>query len=126
MRGTMRRMARGAGAALLMAAALAGPARAQASALVGRVTDADGRPVAGAAVQVAAEGGGTALAARSERTGGFQAAGLAAGRYRLRVEAAGFAPTEQVVSLDPGERRTVVVRLRPHRASRQPQPARRP
>jgi hypothetical protein len=124
--GTWRKMAGGAALALL---ALAGSAAAQGPARVeGRVTDAFGRPVPGAAVTlvVGAEGrGGTAV---SEQTGGFQITPLAPGSYRLRVEKPGYRADEQPLVLGRGERRTVVVRLRGERqrrqvADRQPAPA---
>ena len=105
------------GRAALLAAALlgggAGAAAAQeAGRVVGRVTDATGRPVEGATVVAVADSAGRRWTARSERTGGFQLAGLPAGEYRVRVEHGAYGGSEHLVRVEPGGRRTVIVRLR--------------
>jgi hypothetical protein len=112
MRGTIARWARGAAGALLVGMAMAAPARAQTASIAGRVTDGDGRPVAGATVRVLAEGSAVATVVTQEG-GGFQASAPAAGAYLVRAEAAGYAPAEQRVTVMRGERITVVLRLRP-------------
>jgi outer membrane receptor protein involved in Fe transport len=74
------------------AVASAGPARISTAAaaqdtLHGRVTDASGRPIAGAQVSVLELERGT----RTDRDGGFALGGLPAGTYTLRITAPGYA-----------------------------------
>jgi acyl dehydratase len=87
----------------------------EAARVVGRVTDGVGNPLNGAALVLTADSGGARLASASGETGGFQFAGLPAGRYTLRAERPGFAPATVRVSVRAGERRTVFARLRPGR-----------
>ena len=117
--GAMLGRVRAAAVALLLGmTALAAPLGAQASGVVGRVTDGDGRPVPGATVRVLAPDGAGPAATRTENTGGFQLASLAPGSYRLRVERVGYAPHEEPVTLRQGERRTLILRLRADRGRR--------
>lgn len=101
------------GAALLLALA-AGTAEAQgAGRLVGRVTDGTGRPVTGAVVTVThADSAARGRTAASGETGGFGFPALPPGPYRVRVERPGFQPGEERVTVEAGERRTLIVRLR--------------
>lgn len=93
----------------------AGTVRAQeAGQLVGRVTDGVGRAVEGARVEVVRdEPAAQGRTARSGETGGFGFGALPPGRYRVRVERAGFQPREERVTVEPGDRHTLIVRLRP-------------
>lgn len=107
---------RGAMAALLVAAAsLAGAGEAAAQArLVGRVTDAVGRPAPGVAVVLVREAGDslTRVTVEAGETGGFQFDSLAPGTYRVRA-AEGTAFAERQLTVADGDRRTVILRLVP-------------
>ncbi len=84
--------------------------------IVGRVTDHAGNPVAGAAVVARhADPGVLGRTTRTGDSGGFQLTGLPPGRYAVRAERDGFAPGEQALELEPGEREAVILRLRPAR-----------
>lgn len=100
--------------ALAAALLLAGFRTAQdAGRIVGRVTDAAGNPLAGAAVTaLPAEADAPRLETRTGETGGFQLSGLRPGRYTVRAERRGYAPAGQGVELGPGGRGTVILRLR--------------
>lgn len=108
-------------ALLLVLLGGAGTVRAQETGqLVGRVTDGVGRAVEGARVEVVRdEPAAQGQTARSGETGGFGFGALAPGRYRVRVEHAGFQPREDRVTVEPGERRTLIVRLRPAERGRE-------
>ena len=84
--------------------------------IVGRVTDLAGNPLGGAAVS-ARHADPTVMGrfTLAGETGGFQLTGLAAGRYAVRAEREGYAAAEQAVELAEGERKTVILRLRPAR-----------
>jgi hypothetical protein len=102
-------------AALLVAAAsamAAGDAAAQAR-VVGRVTDALGRPLAGVQVVLVREVGDSLVRTTVEagETGGFQFDGLAPGTYRIRASDGGVASGEREVTVEDGGRRLVILRL---------------
>lgn len=123
MRGTMGRMVRVAAmvAALAGAAGAGEQAEAQAAGrVVGRVTDAAGRPVEGARVVVAGDSAGVRWAASTEETGGFQIAEVPPGSYRVRVERAGYLPREERVTVPAGRRGAVIVRLEADRGGLPP------
>lgn len=103
-----------------IAVAVARPLAAQDTArIVGRVTDGAGNAVAGArVVLVAPEAASPAVSTTTGETGGFQFAGLSAGTYTVRAERPGFAAREQRVTVEAGERLTVVARLRAERSAR--------
>ena len=105
---------RGAVAALGMAvgsAVRAGEAAAQAR-LLGRVTDAVGRPAAGVEVVLVHQVGDsvTRVSVEAGETGGFQFDDVAPGTYRIRA-AAGAATAERELTVADGDRRTVILRL---------------
>lgn len=84
--------------------------------IVGRVTDTAGNPLAGAAVSARhADPDVLGRATRTGESGGFQLTELPPGRYAVRAERDGYAPGEQAVELAEGERKTVILRLRPLR-----------
>lgn len=91
-------------AALVLAPALpAAPLSAQsAGALAGRVSDAAGDAVEGAAVTAAPVGGGGRRQARTGADGGFRFAELSPGRWRVRASRLGFEAAEREVSVAAG------------------------
>lgn len=70
-------------------------AQANTTQLAGRLTAADGSPVAGAEVMVA----GSVLAYRSDSAGRFLVEGVPMGELRIRVRALGFAPLDTLIVL---------------------------
>lgn len=82
-----------------------------AATLAGQVTDPDGRAIAGARV-IVADTVGVVADAVTDRTGTYEIARLAAGRYELRVVADGFQGDPVEVMLTEDERRQVSVQLR--------------
>jgi protocatechuate 3,4-dioxygenase beta subunit len=104
-----RRMVAG---ALLGLLAAAGQAAAQAGRVVGRVTDATGKPVPGASVVLARAD--SAAAERREatgETGGFDFSGVQPGVYLLRASGAGYRERVVRVELAPAELESVIARL---------------
>jgi RNA polymerase sigma-70 factor (ECF subfamily) len=75
----------------------------------GRVTDLEGRPVAGVRLNLVARAHPNRdwLSPKVEDGGGFRCAGLARGAYELRVEAPGRSPARKL--LEAGERDVVVL-----------------
>jgi hypothetical protein len=87
---------------LALLAMAAAPAWAQGTgSITGRVTGADGQPIAGARVTAAA-GGSVRRAATTGEAGTFRLANLPAGTYRVRAQRIGFAAAEQAVSVAAG------------------------
>jgi hypothetical protein len=81
-------------------------ARAQQAAVQGIVIDrATTQPLLGATV-VLEQGGRQVRSIQTDRSGLFQVAGLPAGTYRLRISLFGYAPHEETVNLEGGERLT--------------------
>jgi len=95
---------------LLVAAA---PAAAQPGRVVGRVTDATGKPVRGASVVLVASDSTTAPARRETtgETGGFDFATVQPGIYLLRASGSGYRERVVRVELAPAEVESVVTRL---------------
>ncbi|RMG42620.1 MAG: hypothetical protein D6718_13595, partial [Acidobacteria bacterium] len=90
-----------------------GPVRLERAQRLGlRVTDESGAPVAGAAVRLHARGWGSKVVARasSESDGTAVVAGVARGRYGLKVEAPGYRPLWLDAVDVPGPARTVRLR----------------
>ncbi|HEX7240421.1 MAG TPA: carboxypeptidase-like regulatory domain-containing protein [Longimicrobiaceae bacterium] len=110
--GRRRRAALGAVLPALLALGLGGAAP-EPGRIVGRVTDRAGNPLAGAAVTATPAGApDAARSTRSGETGGFEFAGLPPGSYRVAAARPGYAPAEQAVALESGERRGLTFRLR--------------
>jgi len=101
--------------ALLAAFGLAAGARPaaaqQAGRIIGRVTDGAGNAVAGATVQLTADGGGATRTATTGETGGFQFDAVPAGTHTVRVSAPGHRPRDLRVRIDSAAVRTVIARL---------------
>lgn len=96
----------------LLAVALllsAGPLLGQDASLQGIVTS-DGGPVASALVTLEAQGE-VVRSVGTDRNGLFLMGSVAPGSYTLRLRSLGYAVHEETVTLEPGERRTVNVRL---------------
>ena len=102
-----------AAAVVLGLLATAGPAAAQAGRVVGRVTDATGRPVRGASVVLVAADSASAPARRevTGETGGFDFARVQPGVYTLRASGAGYREQVLRVELAPAELESVIARL---------------
>ena len=78
------------------------------------VLDPDGRAIAGAHIEIAAEGDGVRAVAASQQDGAFTVT-LPPGRYLVSLRAEGFAPTSTKVSIPdsaPREFRLAIARLR--------------
>ena len=80
---------------------LTAAAWAQGGAVSGRVVDPQGAAVGGAAV-VLAPASGASRSARSRPDGSFNFDNVAAGTYTVRVEAGGFAPFAESVTVGAG------------------------
>ena len=112
MRSPLGRLAAACRLFLIVPTVLIGAAQsAPAATLAGRVSDPDGRMVAGVHVIVATSIG-TAAETATDRRGEFQIDGLAAGRYDIRVLAEGFQADPLTVEIGAIERRDVQVHLR--------------
>src|SRR5688500_9841719 len=111
-----------AAAVLLGLLATAAPAAAQAGRVVGRVTDAAGRPVRGASVVLVAADSAASPARRAVtgETGGFDFSAVQPGSYTLRASGAGF--REQVVRVEiaPAQLQSVIARLAQARPADEP------
>lgn len=108
-------------AAVLLGLLAAGPAAAQAGRVVGRVTDATGKPVQGARVELVAADSAATPARRETtgETGGFDFTTVQPGVYLLRASGTGYRERVQRVELAPAGLESVVTRLplaRPTRA----------
>lgn len=107
---TARRLRFAATLPLVLLAGL-GPVR-DAGAVVGRVTDVAGNPLAEATVEMEGTAGDALRwSTRTSETGGFQFGGLPAGSYRVTAARSGYAPRTQPVALREGERQTLILRL---------------
>ena len=82
-------------------------AQANTTQLAGRLTAADGSPVAGAEVMVA----GSVLAYRSDSAGRFLVEGAPVGALRIQVRALGFAPLDTLLVLQAGELNSVTLTM---------------
>jgi len=78
----------------------------------GVVTDPQHLPVASASVSFRALATGELRLLTSNEHGLFEAAALLPGDYELKVEAAGFATTSQVLRLEVGQKLTLEISLR--------------
>ena len=83
--------------------------RGVAGGVTGRVTDASGVPVSGAAVRIPV----VARVATTDSAGDFRLDGLAPGRHTLAVRAPRFAPAESSVTIVAGAVTRVDIRLQP-------------
>lgn len=108
--------------ALLGLLAAAGPAAAQAGRVVGRVTDATGKPVRGANVVLVASDSAAAPARRETtgETGGFDFSTVQPGSYLLRLSGTGYRERVVRVDLAPAELESVIARLPPARLADEP------
>ncbi|MBW3569908.1 MAG: carboxypeptidase-like regulatory domain-containing protein [Gemmatimonadetes bacterium] len=89
-------------AALLLALALAAPARAQS--VAGRLVDADGTPIPSARVALQDESGRVVHSALTDASGHYTLRAPAAGRYVVRAERIGYASTvSEPLALAAGE-----------------------
>jgi protocatechuate 3,4-dioxygenase beta subunit len=111
-----------AAAVLLGLLATAAPAAAQAGRVVGRVTDAAGKPVRGATVVLVAADSAASPARRevTGETGGFDFSAVQPGAYTLRASGTGF--REQVVRVEiaPAQLQSVIARLAQARPADEP------
>lgn len=100
-------------AVLLGLLATAGSAAAQAGRVVGRVTDATGKPVQGASVVLVAADSARTPARRETtgETGGFDFAAVQPGVYLLRASGTGYRERVVRVELAPARLESVIARL---------------
>lgn len=112
----IRRVVRGSPILLVLGMLLAGQGAAQEPGrVVGRITDGVGNPVRGATLVLVSDADSSRVSTSSGETGGFEFARVAAGTYTLRAERPGFATRTTRVTVEAGERETVIARLRPAR-----------
>ena len=99
--------------AVILAGGIGWPARAQVTASVsGRVEDASGAAVAGAAVIVTSLETGAGRMVTTDAAGTYRVLLLPVGRYEVKAEASGFKATlETGISLVVGEEAVVNLRL---------------
>jgi len=91
------------GAALLLLVFLAMSAQAQNARFFGQITDTQNLAIPQAMIEVNNQDTGTVLHAVSDESGSYSVANLTAGRYRITVQAPGFQPLTQDVSLGMGQ-----------------------
>ena len=87
------------------------PALAQAQALTGRVTDAQGAVIVDAEVRAHREDGAAAQRTTTDATGSFRFDALAAGSFVIEVEASGFRQQVQILTLTDGRPATLDMQL---------------
>src|SRR5262245_6385228 len=80
--------------------------------LSGRIEDANGAMVAGGSITVTNIDQNQSLTVRSDAQGRFRFPYLPVGRYRLKVEAKGFAPFERELALTVGQTLDMQIKLR--------------
>jgi hypothetical protein len=79
--------------------------------ITGTVTDPQHLPVVGAAIQLTAASTGAVRHVVTDQRGLFEASALLPDDYELTIEAPGFAPDQQSVRLEVGQKLTVAVGL---------------
>lgn len=110
------------GITYLIVALLAGAAAARAqqsyATLLGQISDQSGAGVAGAEITITAEETGLARTVTTDSSGNYRVGLLAAGKYAIKVTAAGFGTREQTdLVLRVGDERRVDVTVRPGQVS---------
>lgn len=80
--------------------------------LSGTVFDPQQQAVPGAAIQLTSDNTGASRQVTSNEQGVFQVTGVLPGAYKLTVQAAGFAPLTQNVTLEVGQQMTLDVSLK--------------
>jgi hypothetical protein len=80
--------------------------------LSGTVFDPQQQAVPGAAIQLTSDSTGASRQVTSNEQGVFQVTGVLPGAYKLTVQAAGFAPLTQNVTLEVGQQMTLDVSLK--------------
>ena len=73
----------------------------------GHVVDDDGNPVSGATVKLAGPDGTRTVSVGAD--GSINADGLRPGKYTVRIEADGYEPVEQTITIGPGENKQLNV-----------------
>jgi Carboxypeptidase regulatory-like domain len=90
-------------ATLALAAVIALPLLAADSSVSGRLTDTQGKAVAGATLQLRSNGGSNPATASTNPDGKFLFAAVQAGDYEISANAVGFATTKKTVRVPAGE-----------------------
>jgi len=98
-------------AAILAVNGIASPSELTTGSILGSVHAASGAPIPGA--QIAARSPSGRYAATSDDAGHFVILGVVADTYTIVVQAAGYEPASEVVSVLPGEREDASFALRP-------------
>jgi protocatechuate 3,4-dioxygenase beta subunit len=96
---------------VLLTTLAAGALEAQSARLLGRVTDAAGRPLRDAAVVLEPEGSGDTIATTSGATGGYQFSGVAPGVYSVSTATPGYRGSAMRVRVREGLVLVPVIRL---------------
>jgi outer membrane receptor protein involved in Fe transport len=89
------------------------PAQSLSQTLAGRITDASGAALSGATVIARNDSTKTERTSTADTTGRFEIAGLAPGSYRVSVTATGFAPFNQLFTLNTEQNRQLEIQLVP-------------
>ena len=98
---------------VLLAICAAQSARAQETSIGGTITDIAGAAIAGAHVTATPTSGGAAYSAVTTGSGNFQIPSMTAADYTVRVDASGFTPVEEKVSLLVGQVISVSPKMKP-------------
>ncbi|MGA2411617.1 MAG: carboxypeptidase-like regulatory domain-containing protein, partial [Candidatus Binataceae bacterium] len=98
-------------AAAILVTAAAVPSRAGGPPMIGTITDALGRPLPGAAIQLRSANGAALIQAVTGPTGRFTIVPPKAGVYALTAAKAGFNPASKIVTYPTGENEPITLAL---------------
>lgn len=88
---------------LFAVAAVPPPALAATGTIKGKVTDADGKPLADVKITLVDPARGQTYVLKTDRKGNYFMMGISPAEYRLNLEKSGFQPLEGRVSISPGQ-----------------------
>lgn len=102
---------------LVLFLAAAAAACAQQTSISGTITDSTGASIPGAVIRLSPVNGGAGRSTLTASNGSYAFPALAADSYRLRVEAAGFAPAERTLGVLVGQSAAVDIQMAPATAT---------